>query len=380
MDVLIIQVERLMREYEQNAQYADAERTRQHLENLRRRKHDFSRRELEVLQEADIRTFFHMVSEQQTRFDRAWASRLLEHKLRADDLIQALQRKQQQQQEDLYRQLQQKRVPRFSVELLNLRKRQVLLARGKKYIEAEELRRKADQLELVELDRIRRAARQDNQAQFEALLKRQQLDRHGLASRLKDERMHLLELKAQDFIRLRNRLKTAEVALKRTHVRQGLVAEGKLAPVFSTLNKKKLRKDKDKEATGQRRGSAKPGVRALLAKAQEEEAGADAEEQDGEDWGEGQDHVRDAEGGDGHEDDADDAYAQSRGPNNGDSHGQQAEADLGIRVGYREEPDTTDTYGSEGFDDVDDDGIRAPDSAFPNMNDDGYLRSVLDGR
>lgn len=44
LEELIVQVERQMRAYEHNAQYVDAERARQHLETLKRRKNDFSKR------------------------------------------------------------------------------------------------------------------------------------------------------------------------------------------------------------------------------------------------------------------------------------------------------------------------------------------------
>jgi hypothetical protein len=235
LDQLMVQVEKMMREYEQNAQYVDAERARQHLESLKKRKNEFNRRELSMIQQEDVRVFFEMVAQHQENFDKTWAKRFLEHKLRADDMIDGLKKKHDEQQHQLYEELRKKRIPKFSVELLNLRKRQVLLAKAKKYLLAEKLKRKADVMESLEIDKIRRAAKQDNQLRFEALLKQQQWDRSMLAAKLRTERQHLLEAKAQDFQRLKNRLRNAEAELKRTHVRQGLLAEGKLHPVYSTL-------------------------------------------------------------------------------------------------------------------------------------------------
>lgn len=152
LEQLVVQVERMMREYEQNAQYVDAERARQHLENLRKRRNEFNRRELELVQQEDVRVFFEMVGEHQEIFDRTWAKKTLEHKLRADDLIDALRWKHDEQQRELYNELRKKRIPKFSVELLNLRKRQVLLAKAKKYLQAEKIKRKADVLEAIEID------------------------------------------------------------------------------------------------------------------------------------------------------------------------------------------------------------------------------------
>lgn len=124
-------------------------------------------------------------------------------------------------------------MPKFSVELLNLRKRQVLLAKAKNYIAAEKIKRKADILEKIEIERIRESAREENQLRFAALLKKQSSDRVALASKLKLEKKQLFEAKAQDFLRLKKRLRNAEAELKKTHIRQQLLAEKKLVPLFS---------------------------------------------------------------------------------------------------------------------------------------------------
>jgi len=238
LEQLIGQVEHMMRLYEQNAQYMDAERTRQHLENLRKRRTQFNRKELEAAQQADVQVFFEMVARHQANFDQVWARKLMEHKLRADDLIDQLKWKHDDQQRELYHRLRKKRIPKFSVELLNLRKRQVLLAKAQKYLMAEKIKRKADLLEAIEIDKIRRVAKLDNQLHFEALLKQQQWDRQQLAAKLRLERMALLEAKAQDFQRLKNRLRNSEMELKKSHIRQMLIAERKLHPVYSTVQPK----------------------------------------------------------------------------------------------------------------------------------------------
>lgn len=235
LDELIIQVERQMREYERNAQYLEAEKARQHWNDLRSRKTQNRQRELENVQQEDVRVFLDMVQQHQEGFDATWNSKIREHKLRADDLIEALKWKHDNQQRELYEILRKKRMPKFSVELLNLRKKQVLLARNKKYIQAEKVKRKGDILEAFEIDNIRRAAKEENQIRFKALLKRQHWDRQGLADKLRIEKKQLLEAKAQDFERLKKRLKNAENELKKTHVRQALQSERKLAPLSSSV-------------------------------------------------------------------------------------------------------------------------------------------------
>jgi hypothetical protein len=230
---LINQIEKQMLEYERTAQYVEAERARQHVAAVKQRQKDSKKQDLSRIQEEDIRMFFTMVGQHQENFDRIWSQKTLEHKLRADELIEQLKWKHDDQQRELYEQLRKKRMPKFSVELLNMRKKQVLLAKAKSYVEAEKMKRKADMLEAIEIERIRDAAREENQLRFQSLLKKQEWDRKSLAQKLKIEKKCLLEAKAQDFLRLKKRLRNAEQELKKTHIRQQLLAEKKLVPVYS---------------------------------------------------------------------------------------------------------------------------------------------------
>ena len=230
---LIGHVEHQMLEYERTAQYLEAEKARQHLESLKKRFAIRRRDDLERVQSDDVKVFFAMVAQHQSNFDATWSKKTLEHKLRADDLIDACKWKHEEQQRELYETLRKKRMPKFSVELLNMRKRQVMLARSKNYISAEKVKRKADVLEGIEIERIRECAKEENQLRFQALLKKQEWDRAQLAAKLRLEKQCLLEAKAQDFLRLRKRLRNAEQELKKTHVRQQLLAEKKILPLYS---------------------------------------------------------------------------------------------------------------------------------------------------
>jgi len=222
-----------MLEFERTAQYLEAEKARQHLSALKSAYKTGRVSELSKIQEEDIAIFFQMVSQHQSAFDSTWNKKTLEHKIRADDLINALKWKHDQQQRELYEILKKKRLPKFSVELLNMRKRQVLLAKSQNYIAAEKIKRKADMLEAIEIERIREQAKQENQFKFMTLLKKQEWDRKSLAEKLKIEKKCLLEAKSQDFLRLKKRLKNAEQELKKTHLRQQLLAEKKLLPAYS---------------------------------------------------------------------------------------------------------------------------------------------------
>lgn len=244
LDDMIMHVEQQMLEFERDSQYMDAERARIHLESMKSRRKNNRQRELEEVQQEKVRDFLEMVAQRQESFDLTWAEKVEEHKDRADRLIDELKFKHDQQQRELYEQLRRKRMPKFSIELLNMRKKQVLLARNKEYVKAEKVKRKADILEAFEIDNIRRAAKEENQVRFKALLKKQHWDRQSLADKLRIEKSQLLESKAQDFERLKKRLKNIEATMKKTHVRQALQAERKLAVVYSSVNNNSPRRPK----------------------------------------------------------------------------------------------------------------------------------------
>jgi hypothetical protein len=170
---LIATVEQQMMEFERSAQYLEAEKARQHLESLKKRFASKRRDALDTLQNEDIRVFFTMVSQHQANFDATWSTKSSEHALRAADLIDNLKWRHEEAQRELYETLRRKRMPKFSVELLNMRKRQVALARSKNYVAAEQVKRRGDQLESLEIHRIREQTREENQLRFQALLKKQ---------------------------------------------------------------------------------------------------------------------------------------------------------------------------------------------------------------
>jgi len=230
---MIRHVESQMLEYERSARYLEAEKARQHLESLKKKFSLRRRDDLDRVQAEDVKVFYAMVAQHQQNFDAMWSQKALEHKLRADELIEALKWKHEDAQRQLYESLRKKRMAKFSVELLNMRSRQVMLAKAKNYLAAEKVKRKADLLESIEIDRIRSTAKEENAARFATLLKKQEWERRQLASKLAIEKRCLLEAKAQDFIRLKKRLRNAEQELRKQHVRQQLLAEKKLLPLYS---------------------------------------------------------------------------------------------------------------------------------------------------
>jgi hypothetical protein len=245
----------------------DAERTRKQLAKLTKKQTNNNLKELRAQQQEDIRIFFSMVAQHQENFDDMWKDKSADHKTRADELIEALKFKHENEQHELYEQLKKRRMPKFSVELLNLRKRQVTLARAKHYVDAEKLKRKADMLEAIELDRIRKQAKHENQTKFKALLKKQAWDRSALANKLRLEKKVLLEAKGQDLNRLKKRLRNAESELRKTHLRQTLVAEKKISHKYAKLAPKAAAGSSSKRKGGSTRrkgGKQRPSARQLV--------------------------------------------------------------------------------------------------------------------
>jgi hypothetical protein len=225
-----------MREYERSSQYIEAEKARLHLEELKKVERKYQASQLRHTQREDMDVFIGMVEEHQDDFGQTWDVKIREQQQREEDLINGLKWKHDQQQQELYDRLQRKlRVPKFSQELLNLRKRQVLMGRAKRYVEAEKLRRAAAALEVIEIDNIRKKAKQENQIRFQTLLTRQHWERVALQEKLTVEKKCLLEAKAQDYVRLRKRFRNAEAELRKAHARQRLHAQKKLTPAYGTL-------------------------------------------------------------------------------------------------------------------------------------------------
>ncbi len=171
LDETISRLDTQMRDHEQNAEYLEAEKVRHLLLDLKQRKKERDKEVIEDMQKEDIGVFHQMVVQHQNAFDQTWLAKIEEHKARADDLIDALKWKHDEQQKQLYEKLRNKKAPKLSAELLNMRKRQVALGRSQQYLEAEKVKRSADKLELQEIEVVRQTTFKDNQNKFKSLLK-----------------------------------------------------------------------------------------------------------------------------------------------------------------------------------------------------------------
>lgn len=86
----IMQTEQYMLACERSANYREAERSKRHLDALRASLHEMLRDRLFTLQSEDVRLFVEMIERHQLQFDQLWEEKQHEHKLRANELIDAL--------------------------------------------------------------------------------------------------------------------------------------------------------------------------------------------------------------------------------------------------------------------------------------------------
>lgn len=86
----ILETEQHMLQCEKSANYREAERCKRQLETLRSSLHNMLRDRLYSLQSEDVRLFVSMIEKHQTQFEQLWAEKQHEHRLRANELIDAI--------------------------------------------------------------------------------------------------------------------------------------------------------------------------------------------------------------------------------------------------------------------------------------------------
>ena len=158
------------RKCEHHGKYVEAEVAKKRLEELRlheelRRKEAMRSRQIEELLGVEEA---HMLEFEQ--FNTTWDRRMAEYEERAERLVEAMKERHAQELTELRDKLLARTPrPKFSRELLNLRRVQEHLAKARDYREAHETKRKADVLEACETERWREGKRAEmlqKEAQF----------------------------------------------------------------------------------------------------------------------------------------------------------------------------------------------------------------------
>jgi len=200
---------------ERQGKYVEAEIAKNRLEELKL--HEENRRK-EAMRSRQIAERLgveeaHMLEFQQ--FNIVWDKKMAEYEEHADELVEAMRERHQGELREFQRKLLSKQQkPKFSRELLNLRKIQEHLAKQKDYTEAHKMKLKSDALEAWELEKWRNQKQQE-MFQREAKFKhRQQQELLALQKRIQTGREEQKKQRQMDLERLLQRYQNVKSELE----------------------------------------------------------------------------------------------------------------------------------------------------------------------
>lgn len=200
---------------EKQGKYVEAEIAKNRLEELRL--HEENRRR-EAMRSRQIAERLgveeaHMLEFQQ--FNMIWDKKMAEYENHSEDLVSAMKERHASELKDYQRQILGKQIkPKFSRDLLNLRKIQDTLAKQKDYAEAHKIKLKADALEAWELEKWH-SQRQQDLLQKEAKFKHvKQQELIALQKRIQTGREEQKKQRHQDLERLLQRYQNVKAELE----------------------------------------------------------------------------------------------------------------------------------------------------------------------
>lgn len=200
---------------ERQGKYVEAEIAKNRLEELKL--HEENRRK-EAMRSRQIAERLgveeaHMLEFQQ--FNLVWDKKMADYEKHADEMVDVMKNRHQEELQDYQKELLSKQAkPKFSRELLNLRKIEDRLAKQKDYSEAHKMKLKSDQLEAWELEKWRNSKQQENfqkEAQFKH--KRQQ-ELVALCKRIQTGREEQKKQRQLDLERLLQRYANVKAELE----------------------------------------------------------------------------------------------------------------------------------------------------------------------
>jgi len=233
---------------ERQGKYVEAEIAKNRLEELKL--HEENRRK-EAMRSRQIAERLgveeaHMLEFQQ--FNLVWDKKMADYEKHADEMVDVMKNRHQEELQDYQKELLSKQVkPKFSRELLNLRKIEDRLAKQKDYSEAHKMKLKSDQLEAWELEKWRNAKQQENfqkEAQFKH--KRQQ-ELVALCKRIQTGREEQKKQRQLDLERLLQRYANVKAELEAQQNLERIRADrfSSLAPGASKGSSKNNRSRRD---------------------------------------------------------------------------------------------------------------------------------------
>ncbi len=201
---------------EKQGKYVEAEIAKNRLEELRQ--HEENRRR-EAMRSRQIAERLgveeaHMLEFQQ--FNQLWDKRMAEYEQKSADLVETMRERHAATLNDYLRQLQGEPLkrPKFSKELLNLRRIQQTLAKQKEYAEAHKVKLKGDNLEAFELEKLRNMHQVRMQTLAEKFKEKQTGEMHALLKRIQTGREEQKKQRQSDLERLLQRYQNVKSELE----------------------------------------------------------------------------------------------------------------------------------------------------------------------
>ena len=201
---------------EKQGKYVEAEIAKNRLEELklheenRRREAMRSRQIAERLGVEEA----HMLEFQQ--FNIVWDKKMAEYETHANNLVETMKRRHAEELANFQKFMIEKisNKPKFSKELLNLRRIQETLARQKDYKEAHRIKLRADQLEAWELEKLRNTTQQGMYSKEAQFRRRQANELLALNKRIQTGRDEQKKQRQQDLERLLQRYQNVKSELE----------------------------------------------------------------------------------------------------------------------------------------------------------------------
>lgn len=228
---------------ERQGKYVEAEIAKNRLEELRL--HEENRRK-EAMRSRQIAERLgveeaHMLEFQQ--FNIVWDKKMAEYERHSEELKEAMKERHVaelgQFQQKLLSALQKQ--PKYSKELLNLRKIQDHLARQKDYAEAHKIKNKADQLEAWEVEKWKNSRQQEMYAKEAKFKHKQQMEWQALMKRIQSGREEQKKQRQLDLERLLQRYQNVKAELEAQQNLERIRAD-KYLGIDTSMRKSKSKK------------------------------------------------------------------------------------------------------------------------------------------
>eukprot|EP00741_Cyanophora_paradoxa_P008108 tig00001229_g7845.t1 len=204
---------------ERQGKYVEAEIAKNRLQELR--SHEENRRR-EAMRSRQIAERLgveeaHMLEFQQ--FNQMWDKKMMEYEIKAQELEQAMRDRHAAEYAEFIEQLQMKpeHSPKFSKELLNLRRIQEVLAKQKEYADAHKVKLKADNLEAWELEKLRNQRDQKIANLISKFQSKQMMEMQALHKRVQTGREEQKKQRQLDLERLLQRYQNVKAELEAQH-------------------------------------------------------------------------------------------------------------------------------------------------------------------